>query len=85
MNITNITADEFPGSRVGEMEMALSSLELSQGFSTSCTWKHYTVGKSQNICAGTNAFRRIARDKIDIKITTKCREGTLYVLRVIDK
>jgi hypothetical protein len=81
MNITPITAVEFPLSRhrLSPIAKAVHSLkEIGDGFSTPCIWEHRY--KSKN-CGGYHlAYYAAKRAKIRVRIT--CQDGTYYVLRI---
>ena len=82
MNITPITAVEFPLSRhrLSPIAKAVYSLkEIGDGFSTPCIWNH-----GPKNCHGYQSdYYAARRAKIRVRIT--CQDGTFYVLRVEDK
>ena len=96
MNITPITAAEFnsvavvtrqPSSTLG---WALFDVQPGEGFKLPCTYKHRTnqrrdfvsSGKYFSSCNGMAQAHNYA-NRHGFKITCKCKNGILYVMRKV--
>jgi hypothetical protein len=88
MTIERISEEEFVKARVGvglsPETAAFYELDPGQGFKTPCRWAHHTKGNSNSgrVCSGTVLIGHFAR-RIGVKYSTRCRDGVLYVWRLI--
>ena len=88
MEFTPITPEEFyqnyTKTRVNSpFHKAVEALEVGTGFSTPCLWKH---SGSTKTCAGIAAAHRIiGTQHMGGRVRTRCKDGTLHILRIEDK
>jgi hypothetical protein len=91
MEFTPITPEEFyqiykwnnKSEGDSPLRKALRELEVGTGFSTPCTWEHN--GKTRS-CAGVASTHRIIRNvHTGGRVRTRCKDGTLHILRIEDK
>lgn len=80
-----ITSDEFyslpsayRGSDRGPLRRAIEAMEIDTGIKMTCIYNH--TGTSQVRCNG-KAAAYVCATKAGVKISTRCIEGMLYVLR----
>ena len=85
-----ITSDEFystfltkRGADRGLLKRAIETMEIDTGIKMACTYRHITPppGKPQTVCKGRVAANVCAKN-LGLKVTSRCIEGMLYVLRI---
>ena len=91
MEFTPITPEEFyqiyawNNRTVGDSPFhnAVRTLEVGTGFSTPCIWSHN--GKSHTCAGVANAHHIIKSRHTGGRVRTRCKGGTLHILRIEDK
>jgi len=85
-DITKAEFEKIPGSRrpgSGRHKLPetlrLETLLVDEGFKVPCRWKHSPPPK--NGCGGHGIMHGVAR-RAGFKISSRCWQGTVYVLRV---
>jgi hypothetical protein len=89
-----ITSDEFnslppassgnvSGRHKGPLRLAIEVMDIDTGIKMACTYRHITPppGRPQTACKGRVAANVCAK-KLGLRVTSRCIEGMLYVLRI---
>ena len=81
-----ITPDEFystfltkRGADRGLLKRAIETMEIDTGIKMTCVFNH--TGPSQNRCSG-RAAAYVYAIEAGMKVSSRCIEGMLYVLRI---
>ena len=69
------------------LTLAIRDIQPGEGFKVTCTYKHFphkTNGKAYTACSGISTAHQTA-NRLGFKVSCKCREGMLYVLRYLSE
>jgi hypothetical protein len=88
MNIKSITAEEFYSLKNKRQQprtpltLAVRGIQPGEGFKLPCTYQHFPHGDGPSAACGGLAIAHQTANRLGFKVSCKCREGILYVLRV---
>jgi hypothetical protein len=91
MKAIKITAEEFNsieiqrrggGHPVSPLGLALRDVQPGEGFKLPCTYKHRSYLQNAITCSGISSAHGTA-NRHGFKVTCKCKNGILYIMRKV--